>query len=305
MGSGTYLKKITNTFHSFAIFARYIIAMRTSKYFFPFCLLLGMALLSCRKEKDLSIITEIKFENALITSIETSDAWTITIVRDTLNPRVELSYSAYLQDEIVAMLDNDELHLSTEGAFDWVSGSKYEAIVYVPSLQNLNLSEATSCEIEGAFIGDSLSMKLSDASVCVGGAFRASKCRIELSDASEMADFNFDGNDFSVEIADASRFVGAVKAANDLSVVLKDASSFVNYSGLTQFASIDLDGSSTLNMIRTEVKNMNVALKSASSATVFVSESIEGELEGASTLYYKGNPTVDVACSESSSVVPI
>ena len=49
---------------------------------------------------------------------------------------------------------------------------------------------------------------------------------------------------------------------------------------------------------------MNVDLSSGSEATVRVVELMEGTLNEASTLYYKGHPQINIDCSEDSQLIP-
>ena len=67
---------------------------------------------------------------------------------------------------------------------------------------------------------------------------------------------------------------------------------------------IKLQNASLLNMVQTQISEIQVDMSGTSEATVQVSDAIEGSLKGASTLYYKGHPQIDVECSEDSKLIP-
>ena len=50
---------------------------------------------------------------------------------------------------------------------------------------------------------------------------------------------------------------------------------------------------------------MNIELSDVSEATVWVSDLIMGNLTGASTLYYKGNPQIQIDLDDSSEIIPL
>jgi len=69
-------------------------------------------------------------------------------------------------------------------------------------------------------------------------------------------------------------------------------------------ATLQVGDEGTINMVRVEVDNMEVHLDGASEATVNVTNTLSGFVLEASTLYYKGQPQIEVECSEDSQLIP-
>lgn len=253
---------------------------------------------SCKKELDMTVLKSTLLEGKQITSIHAKEAFEIKVVNDE-STFVEMECSAYLNEYIICKVENGCLTLSVNKTGSLPSGTVYRAVVHTPTLQSISLTEASKMTITGDFAGFS-SAELGKASVCSGGVFTNDKVKITLTDASQLVDFSFDGQQLEAQLTDASRFVGNVNATDSLDVHLASASSFVNYGGNTETSILNLEGNSLVNMAQTEIRKLQVAFSGASSATVKVSESITGRLSERSTLYYYGNPQLEVECEEGS-----
>ena len=118
-----------------------------------------------------------------------------------------------------------------------------------------------------------------------------------------MTGLQFVGNRFKAVLEDASQFNGELVATENAEIVLGDASRFVG-KGTSGQASLRLTDACILNMAETEIGAMTVELSGGSVATVFVTQTIEGTLTAASTLYYKGNPQKNIECSDDSRLIP-
>ena len=220
---------------------------------------------SCKKEVDMTLVQKTVLENADIHQIEVSDAWEVTVVADSRS-YVELTYSAYLEPGLDVKMEGTKLEIGFTGNVYPVINSVFRATIHTMQLEKLEADDASKVQCSGDFTGLALEVELSDASNCFNG-------QIEASDR------------FEVELEDASRFV--------------------NKGGETAVARIKAHDASRLNMVETRVGEMNVDLSSASEATVWATNVIDGALTAASTLYYKGNPQIQVNCSEDSEIIPL
>jgi len=105
----------------------------------------------------------------------------------------------------------------------------------------------------------------------------------------EMSTFDF-SHDLLVDLSGASVFSGNFEAAS-LDLHLSGAS-VVNISGTGINLNIDASGASAINMGNFVSHTADVFLNGATFATIHVTETLNAELSGASTLYYYGNPTL-------------
>lgn len=258
---------------------------------------------ACKRELEMNLLQSILMEEMEINSIHAEEAFEIKVVYDERS-FVEMECSAYLKEYIICKVENGCLTLSVNKASSLPHGTVYRAVVHTPTLQSIVLTEASNVTITGDFDGFS-SVELSRASYCSGGVFTNDKVRIVLSDASQLVDFSFIGQQLEAQVTDASRFVGKLNATDCLDIRLASASSFVNYGGNTETATLNLEGSSLVNMAQTEIRDLEVVFSGASSATVKVSETVKGRLSGCSSLYYYGNPVFDpdFVCETASFVV--
>lgn len=258
---------------------------------------------SCKKEVDMTLVQKTVLENADIRQIEIGDAWQVTLIADS-NTFVELAYSAYLEPSLKAKMDGTKLEIGfTRNVYPAIN-SVYRATVHVKQLEKVDAEDAAKVQCNGSFSGQRIEINLSEAAQCTGLAFSGENCEINLIDASLLAGFQFIGSTAKADLADASQFNGQIQVGDRLEVELKDASRFVNSGGTTEQAIIKLQNSSLLNIAETEIRKMNVDLSSGSEATVRVVELMEGTLNEASTLYYKGHPQINIDCSEDSQLIP-
>ena len=262
---------------------------------------------SCKKDVDMTLVQKTLFENTDIQQIEVSDAWQVTVVKDTMNTFVELEYSAYLQDYVSAQTENNRLKINFNKSVYVYPGSVYKAVVHTGKIENLEISEASKVSFEGGHFSatsDSLILSLADASVCSGLDYSGNECRITLKGASHFLDFQLSGINCEVNVKDASTCKGSFDMSFHFVADLDDASQLIAFGGSAPFGIIRLQNACLLNMAQTDVREMHVELSGASEATVQVSEGMEGTLKEASTLYYKGHPQIDIDCFDDSQLIP-
>ena len=277
--------------------------MKTIKTILILCVALCFAT-SCKKEVDMTLVQKTVLENADIRQIEVSDAWEVTVVADSRS-YVELTYSAYLEPGLDVKMEGTKLEIGFTGNVYPVINSVFRATIHTMQLEKLEADDASKVQCSGDFTGLALEVELSDASNCNGLVFSGESCHINMGDASLLTGFHFVGSRCNAELESASQFNGQIEASDRFEVELEDASRFVNKGGETAVAHIKAHDASRLNMVETRVGEMNVDLSSASEATVWATNVIDGALTAASTLYYKGNPQIQVNCSEDSEIIPL
>lgn len=277
--------------------------MRTIKTILILCVVLFFAT-SCKKDIDMTLLQKTVLENTIIRQIEVSDAWEVTIIVDS-NAYVEIEFSAYLEPYLKTKLEGTQLEIGFTGKVYPASNSVFRAIVHVDQLERVDIEDAASVSFSGIVEGQNLLVELGDASVCGGLSFIGDHCEFKLEEASKLLDFQFNGISCKAVVHDASQFNGQIHAADLLDIELNDKSRFVNKGGNTAEATVKVMDASLLNMAETLVNEMNVELSGVSEATVWVNGLIMGNLTGASTLYYKGNPQIQINIDDSSEIIPL
>lgn len=264
----------------------------------------AMTFAGCReKELDMTLVQKTLYDGATITAITAKDAWNVTVVQDE-RTCVELEYSAFLEEYLKIKMEAQELGIGFYRYLNLPANTVMNATVHTPSVEKLQFSDATRAVLEGVFPETNLTVELSDAATCKGGCFTG-KADIELSDAVTMVDFDFEGETCSVKLSDASTFKGTLSVTGQMDIVVEDASHMTTYGGYAPQVEVEVSDASSLNMLETEVDVMHTTVKDASEASVYVTHTLEGTVKDASELYYKGHPSLNVICDDSSIIRPL
>lgn len=262
----------------------------------------ALMLPSCKdKTLDTTVLTKTMYEDVVFDEIHAEDAWQVIIVQDDQKRGIELEYSAFLEEYLKMTKEGSSLDISFTQRLNLPLNTVMTVTVYVPSLSKLVLEEAASAELQGDFHGDRLEVLLKEKSSLRGGNFFGALL-MELSDASKVVDFTADGDSCSVLLENVSVFKGTLTAAARLDLQIKDGSRFTTYGGSATQANIYMTDLAFLNMIRTVVDVMYIELNSASEATVYVVDRLEGSVREASVLYYQGYPVLNVDCDSTSNL---
>lgn len=278
--------------------------MKALRYILIICATI-CCFVSCKKTVDMTLMQKTVLENADIRQIKVDDAWQVTLVADS-NTYVELQYSAYLEPYLKTKMDGTKLEIGFTSSVYPVINSVFCAIVHTPRLEKLEAIDATRVQCEGVFNSQSQSIEivLSDAAQCSGLSIYGTTCEVEMHEAALLTGFTHYGTVFNATLKGASQFNGQVLASELLDITLNDASRFVNKGTVTELSRLHLSNASLLNMAETQSNRMEVELTSGSEATVQVIDFLNGSIQEASTLYYKGNPQIDIDCSEDSQLIP-
>ena len=262
--------------------------------------LLVMAFSSCREEElDMTIVQKTLVEGVEINEISAEDAWAIQVLQDADDMYVELEYSAFLEDYIYVNVTENALSIGFNKSIRLPNNTVINATVHTPAVHKLSFSDAVIAAVDGLFPETALILELDDAATCRGGHFNGS-ADIKLSDASTLLEFYFEGTTCSVELDETSVFKGCLNVSGDLTLNIKEASRLTDYWGEINHAVVEVSDAGYLNMATSWINRMQIAVKSASEATVNVVESLEGYVHDASKLYYSGDPTINVDCDETS-----
>lgn len=277
--------------------------MNTTKTLLILCVALCFAS-ACKKDVDKTLVQKTVLENADIRQIKVSDGWEVNVVADS-STFVELEYSAYLEESLKTQMSGTCLEIGfAESTYPEIN-SEFHATVHVRRLEKVNAEESAKIKFGGAFEGAELFLELNDASICNGLDFRGDYCEIYIDDVSKLLDFQFIGHSCKATLHNASQFNGQIHASETLNVDLGEASRFVNKGGLIASANLKLQENSLLNIVETEVNEINVNLSDVSVATVWASGLLKGSLKEASILYYKGTAQIDLDCSDGSQLIPL
>lgn len=258
-----------------------------------------MAFTACKKDKepDMTVMNKTLYENAVMNEITAKDAWCVNIIQDTVS-YVELEYSAFLETYLKVTLEGSSLHISLSNSINMPNNTVLYAAVHTPEVHKVHFADAVTAAMNGVLSRTSFTLVLEDASTCRGGQFYGT-ADLKLSGASKCVEFGFDGTTCKVEMEDASDLKCNLNV-NDLDMTVKGGSHVINYWGDINSAHVTVTDSSFLNMATNWINQMHIDVKSASEATVNVTETLEGSVQDASKLYYYGNPSVNVECDDSS-----
>ncbi|MGP1445955.1 MAG: GIN domain-containing protein [Candidatus Limimorpha sp.] len=276
------------------------------KAFFAFATLSLVALASCTKELDMTLVSKTLYENSAIDAIEAEQYWILNVVADSNSNGVKVEYSAYLDEYLDISLNNGLLKLAFKNQPYMSPSTRFQATVHLGNLNRMTLNgHAVANFEENAIRTSDLELTLKDKSVCKNAHFTGNACKIHLSGASELQKYSFEGSSCSAQLYDQSRIWGNISANDSLLLTLDNASRFSNYGGASSYADIRLDNSSEANLLPTQINNLNVELNNKAMATVTVSDLMTGSLQNTSTLHYLGTPQIEIVCDTTSKITPL
>lgn len=271
---------------------------------FGYLLIALMLLASCReKEPDMTLTQLTIYEGEEISEISVKGQWNVTVVQDERS-FIEIECSAYLLEYMLCELKDGALVFGEGFHLHHPNNTVMNVTIHTPAVRKLEFTYAAQAMLEGDFPETSLTFELGNTSSCKGGHF-AGKASLMVYDCSTLADFEFDGESCELKVVDAATFKGKLTVSDTLNVIMNSASHLTTYGENVSFVNAEVSSASSLNMLETEVGAMRITMKEASEASVFVTSTLEGSLRDASTLYYKGDPTLNVDCDETSTIRPL
>jgi len=155
------------------------------------------------------------------------------------------------------------------------------AVITLPDLERLKISGAAQADVSNFSTSHDL--------------------YFELSGASQMDISNVNSADITLELSGASQAEGTLEMTNgDFDI---SGASSVNLEGSAQDIIVNASGASRAHLDDFEVINARIDLSGASSATVNAAGQLSGDLSGASTLKYIGNPTLGNVTTSGASTI--
>lgn len=280
--------------------------MKAIKPLLILCLALGFA--ACKKnELDMTVVQKTVLEGNTLGQFRVNDAWEVAIVYDSVDSFVELEYSAYLEDYVSVREADEWLSVGFTGKIYPVAGSVYKTTIHTSERRFLRISadNASVVAMEGRFeLEEGIDIDLRNATVCSGLDVSAPSCSISLTKDSQLLGVQYDGATCSLSVSTGSSCKGIFNVGQSFNADAENQSQLIVFGGSMPSATLKVNGASTVNMAQAEVEDMEVHLDGASEATVNVANTLGGFVLSASTLYYKGNPQIDVECSDDSQLIP-
>jgi hypothetical protein len=223
------------------------------------------------RDLDLSGFTRVEIQDSFEVSVTEAPDFGVTI-------RLDDNIEQYLQAEV----DGDTLSVGLDGAMSY-NDVTLEAEIRLPKLAELELSGASDGRLSGFNDLEPLDVGLSGSSTLQVVDLRSAAADLDLSGASEL-DGTWVMTDGRISLSGSSevRLTGAVDALW-----------------------LDLSGSSTAELARFRAERLEVDMSGSSDGTVLVTDTLDADLSGASTLEYLGDPSLGrVETSGSSEVRP-
>ena len=259
------------------------------------------------REPDMTLVQETRYRDYLINQIQVEDVWDLTVVQDDGPSYVDLEYSAYLHDYLHILYNENGLFHAFLGAHPHLPyNTVLKATIHTRDLQSLVLDKAATALVDGDFQGDSLRVLLKGASICKGGSYTG-VTDIVLDGASLMADFSSNGTYCSVSAQNGSVFKGTIAASEGLEVKLLEDGHLITYGGSANKVQAEVETNSSLNMLKTEVEQMEIDMMSRAEAFVNVHQALRCRLADSAMLYYQPYPglVLDADCDSTSHVLPL
>ena len=269
-----------------------------------------MAFASLFAEDTESAIVTKSFDLKDFNGLSVSSTFSVTLVKSPVYS-VKVICPDYVADYLTVNVSGGILKLGLENLPQSVkrrmekNDPSLAAVIAMPQIGKLSLSGASSlkcddrfdigdnpfnCDLSGASRLDQLEISAGDLSIEASGAScmtLAGKFRnieMELSGAVKT-DFKIDGKKLNLEASGAScaelsgRFISADIDASGASVL--------NLSGAVSGMTLSASGASAVKAVDFWCKDVSAEVHGASSARVFAAGTLDIDVSGASSLYYK------------------
>ncbi len=220
------------------------------------------------QELDFADFTKIEISHVFQARVTRSDSFSVSITVD-----------ENVLEYVTVRRSGDTLLVYLESGCTYIRTTKIIEIT-MPRLDRMSLSGASQGEVSG---------------------FRSSN-PLEL-EASGASSFNVDdvkAGDTTFEISGGSYVLGDIEIAGGVFNV--SGASGVDLEGYAGDVSIVASGASRVDLADFSVSSATVSVSGASVAIVNASDSIEGNVSGASLLTYLGNPALDINKSGDSTI---
>lgn len=220
------------------------------------------------QEIDLADFTKVEISHVFQAKIIRSDSFYVAITADD-----------NLLDYIVVRKSGNTLRIYLKAGYAYISTTKKVEIT-MPKIGKLSLSGASQGEVSGFRSSDPLELETSGASYLNINALKA--------------------GDTSFEISDASHILGGIEISEGRFNV--SGASSIKLVGFASDISIEVLGASQADLADFSVSNAAVSISGASVVAINVSDSVDGDVSGASRLIYLNDPALTIKMSGDSTV---
>ena len=203
------------------------------------------------------------------TKLDIGSAFEVEIIQDD-SYSVSITVDDNLWDYLSVSQSGDTLKIGLKNPWRYIRTTQ-RASITMPELWELDLSGAADGEISGFASTHSL------------------KCRV--SGASSLVMNHIESGDAEIDVSGASQVTGSVEMADIESEV--SGASRVELAGSASDLDIAASGASRAELAELHLEDAKVALSGASKGVVYVSDELDVNLSGASSLDYYGDPVLD------------
>jgi hypothetical protein len=212
------------------------------------------------QEKDFSL--------SGFTGIQVANSFEVLVERDDMF-NVQVTADDNLWDSLDISVTGSTLHIGAKRGVN-ILNSTLSAVITLPSMAVLDLSGASSADVDGFSSDSNLNFMLSGASSVSIGNMKSGSTIFDLSGASSATgNVTMTGGKFMAS--------GASK---------------ITLSGSGNDASIDASGNSKITLDQMKLQSVTVILSGSSEARVDAQKITSADLSGNSDLFYSGSPVI-------------
>lgn len=208
------------------------------------------------KQYDYSGFTGLRVDNAFAATVTRGDTFAVTVT-------VDDNLVKYLRVE----LDGDTLHIGLDPSMSY-QNTTLKAEVTLPSLRALEVTGASTADVEGFASQDDLDLRLSGAGKVDLTDVRAGKVSINVSGGAHLSG-GLEAQEVSGETSGAGR---------------------VSLEGSASRATLEASGAGRLELKAFTVRDADLQLSGGANGTVRVTGTLKVEASGGAHLDYYGSP---------------
>ncbi len=220
------------------------------------------------QEMDFTDFSKVEISHVFQAKITRSDSFSVAITVDD-----------NLLEYIVVRKSGNTLLIYLKAGYAYISTAKTVEIT-MPKIDRLSLSGASQGEVSGFRSSDDL--------------------EIEASGASSLNINDLKAGDTDFEVSGASHVTGDIEISEG-SFKVSSASS-IDLEGFASDISLEVSGASQADLADFSASSATVSISGASAVAVNVSDSVEGNVSGASRLTYLNDPALTIKMSGDSTV---
>ncbi len=226
-------------------------------------------------------------------AIEVYSMFQIEVVKSP-NRSVEIEISENLEEYLVARENGRtlELYLDNVPSKKISSDDVVKAVIYTPSLIDVELSGAVSALFSGEFNESEFEMDLSGAVKVNGLKILARSGSLECSGAAKLYDSELKINSLEIDCSGASKVELSVES-DVLSVDLSGANN-ISVEGKGEKLDIDASGAVKADFLKFAVQHAEVECSGAAVLKVSPVKTISFDISGASNVKYKGGDDLKI-----------